>query len=58
MHIGEVAAATAGDGDLLANSVLMFDQDSASAAPAGFDGAHHSRSAGSDDKDVEINHAL
>jgi hypothetical protein len=53
VQVGEVAAASAGDEDLLARPLgALEDRDTASAA-AGFDGGHEARSATAEDEDIE-----
>ncbi|MCY1234777.1 hypothetical protein D9M72_473680 [compost metagenome] len=52
MDIGEVAATTAGDADLLAGCLGMVEHSRAAAALARFDGAHHARSTGADDDHI------
>jgi hypothetical protein len=45
VEVGEVAAATAGDEDLLAGAFGVVEEDDASAALSGFESAHHSGAA-------------
>ena len=45
VDVGEVAAAAAGDQDLLADALGVVEQDDAPSAPPGLDGAHHARRA-------------
>ena len=52
VQVGEIAAASAGDQDFLADSVGAFEQQYAASAPAGFHGAHQAGSAGSENDDV------
>ena len=47
--VREVAAAAAGDADLLADDGVVLDQENAAAALAGLRRAHHARGAGADD---------
>ena len=54
VEVGEVAAAAAGDEDLLAGAVGVFEDEDAAAAAAGFDGAHEAGGAGAEDEDVEV----
>ena len=54
MNVGEVAAASAGDEDLLPNAIGVIEQRDAAAAPAGLNGAHKSRGACADDDRVEV----
>ena len=52
--VGEVAAAAAGDADLLADRVVVLDQQHAASALPGRRRAHHAGGAGADDDDVEV----
>ncbi len=54
VDVGEVAAASAGDEDLLAGARGALKNGYAAAAAAGFDGAHESGGACSEDKGVEV----
>ena len=54
VEVGEVAAASAGDEDLLAGAVGVFEDQDAAAAASGFDGAHEAGSAGAEDEDVDF----
>ena len=56
MEVGEVAAAAAGDEDLLAGAVGVFEDEGAAAAAAGLDGAHEAGGAGAEDEDVDFGH--
>ena len=57
MQVGEVAAASAGDEDLLANAFGVFQHGDARAALAGLDGAHQSgRASAEDDRVIVMNH--
>jgi hypothetical protein len=49
VEVGEVAAASAGDEDLFADAVGVVEDEGASAASAGFDGAHESGGSGAED---------
>ena len=51
--VGEVAAAAAGDQDLLADAVGVLDHQHAPAALAGGDRAHQAGGAAADDQRVE-----
>ncbi len=53
MQVGEIAAAAAGDEDLLANAIGMFEHRHAPSALAGFDGAHQPRGSGAEHDDIE-----
>jgi hypothetical protein len=53
VNIGEVAAASAGDEDLLAGLFGVVEEQDAASAAAGFDGAHEAGGARSEDDDVE-----
>jgi hypothetical protein len=52
MQTREIAASAAGDQDLLAKAVRVFQKQNAAAPLAGFDGTHQSRRAGSEDNCV------
>ena len=52
--IGEVAAAPAGDADLLGKPGGVIHQQHAASALAGGGGAHHAGGAGADDHDIEM----
>ncbi len=57
MQVGEVAAASAGDEDLLADAVGVFEQGDAASAVAGGEGAHQTGGAGAeDDRVVGVGH--
>jgi hypothetical protein len=56
MEVGEVAAAAAGDEDFLAGAVGVFEHECAAAAASGFDGAHQTGAAGSEDENVYFGH--
>ena len=52
MYVGEIAAAAAGDKDLLADAVGMIeDEDTAATLTCG-DGSHETRSSRAEDEDV------
>ena len=52
-QIGEVATAAAGNADLLAQLVVVLDQEHAATALPRRRGAHHARGTGTHDNDVE-----
>jgi hypothetical protein len=52
VQIGEIAAAAAGDQNLLSNSIRAFKQQNATPSLPSFNGAHQASSAGSEDDDV------
>ena len=54
VDVGEVTAPAAGDEDLAAGAVAVFEQEDAVAAASGLEGAHHSRCACAEDDDVEV----
>ncbi len=54
MDVGEVAAASAGDEDFLADAVGVFEDGDATAELARFDGAQQAGCAAADDQDVEF----
>lgn len=54
VEVGEVAPASAGDEDFLAGEVCVVEQGDAAAATSGFDGAHQTGGACSDDEDVDL----
>ncbi len=54
MDVGEVAAASAGDEDFLADAVGVFEDGDATAALGGFDGAEQAGGAGADYQNVEL----
>jgi hypothetical protein len=58
VEVGEVAAASAGDEDFLAGAVGLFEDESATAAASGFDGAHQARGACSEDEDVDFGEGI
>ena len=49
VNVGEIAAAAAGDENLFADAVGMFDHSDAAAAFAGFDGTEKACGAGAED---------
>jgi len=53
VEVGEVAAAATGDQNFLSQSVGMFEHGDAAGALAGFDGAHQSSRATSEDDCIE-----
>jgi hypothetical protein len=53
VQVGEVAAAAAGDKDLLAGLVTALEYRNAAAAAAGFNGGHEARGASAEDENVE-----
>ena len=53
MQIGEIAASAAGDQDLLAQPVGVFEYGDAAAALAGLDGAHQASRAAAENQCVE-----
>jgi hypothetical protein len=53
VQVGEVAAAAAGDADLLGELGGVVDDQHAAPALAGFGGAHHAGGAGADHDHVE-----
>lgn len=57
VHIGEIAAAAAGDGDLLADLFGVFEYDYAAPAFAGLDRAEQTRCAAADNNHVCPMHA-
>ena len=54
VNVGEVAAASAGDEDFLADAVGVFKDGDATATLAGLDGAQQTGSATADDQNVEF----
>ena len=52
MQVGEIAAASARDQNLLANSICAFQHQHAPATLAGFNGTHQARSTGSENDSV------
>src|SRR5271157_2278026 len=52
VQVGEIAAAAAGDKDLLPDSIGALEQETATAALPGFDGTHQTGSARSENDDV------
>ena len=58
MDVGEVAAASAGDEDLLAGAIGELDDENAAAAAAGVDGAHEAGGSCAEDEDVRFGHVL
>jgi hypothetical protein len=52
VEVGEIAAAAAGDEDLLADAVGMIEDEDAAATLTCGDGGHEARCAGTKDKDV------
>jgi hypothetical protein len=53
MNIGEIAASATGDENFLAESVRTFEHRNAPAAFAGFDCAHQSRRASTENESIE-----
>jgi len=53
MQIGEIAASTAGDENFLSQAVGAFEHGHATAALAGFDGAHQACCASAEDECIE-----
>ncbi len=53
VEVGEIAAAAAGDENLLAQTVGVFEQGDAPAALAGLDGAHQACRAAAENECVE-----
>ena len=53
MKVGEVAASAAGDQNLLAQPVGVFEHGDAAAALTGFDGAHQAGCATTEDECIE-----
>ena len=51
--VGEIAAPAAGNTDLLAEFVIVLDQQNATAALPGLRGAHHACRTGADHDDIE-----
>jgi hypothetical protein len=56
MHVGEIAAAAAGDQNLLADTFGAFEDNNAAATLSRFDAAHQPGSATSKDDDVVLIH--
>ena len=54
MDVGEVAAASAGDEDFLADAVGVFEDSNAAATLGGFEGAEEAGCAAADYQDVEL----
>ena len=54
VEVGEVAAAAAGDENLLAQAVGVFEHGDAASALAGLDGAHQARCAAAENQCVEV----
>src|SRR5438477_9756969 len=54
MKIGEIAAAAAGNEDLLSDPIGVLEHNHAPASPPGFDGAHQSGGAGACYDDIEL----
>ena len=54
IRVGEVAATSAGDTDLLADDVIVLDQQHAASALACDRRAHHAGGTGADDDDIEM----
>jgi hypothetical protein len=54
INIGEVAAASAGDEDFFADFFGVFQEEDATVALAGLDGAEEAGGAGTEDDDVEV----
>jgi hypothetical protein len=52
VQVGEVAAASTGDQDLLADPAGMFEQQNTAATAAGFDGAEETRGAGAHNQNI------
>src|SRR5580658_11380667 len=52
VEVGEIAAAAAGDQNLLADAIRAFQYQHTAATLAGFDGTHQPGSAGSENDDV------
>jgi len=53
MEVGEIAASAAGDQDFLSQAIGMLQDCDVAAALAGFDGAHQSRRAATENKCIE-----
>jgi hypothetical protein len=53
VEVGEVAAASAGDEDLLAGLFGVVEEEDAAIAATGLDGAQETSSAGTEDDDVD-----
>ena len=53
MQIGEIAAATSGNENLLSNALGMLQHRDAPSAFGGFDGAHQPRGAGAENYDIK-----
>jgi hypothetical protein len=59
MKVGEIAASAAGDQDFLAQAIRVFEHGDAAAALAGFDSAHESCGASSENECIEgMGHGL
>ncbi len=54
VQVGEVAAASAGDQDLLARPLRALQHRDTASAAARFDRGHQARGAGAEDEDIEI----
>jgi hypothetical protein len=54
VEVGEIAAASAGDEDLLAETVGVFEDCDAASALAGFDGTHQTCRAAAENQCVEM----
>ncbi len=54
VQIGEIAAAAAGDQDLLPDSIRAFEHQHTASALAGFDGTHQPGSTASENDDVIV----
>ena len=54
VQVGEVAAASAGDQDLLARPIRALQHRDTASAAARFDRGHQARGAGAEDEDIEI----
>ena len=55
MNVGEIAAAAAGNTDLLTDAVVVFDYEDRPPSFAGFYGAHKPGRTGAYDDDIFIN---
>jgi len=53
VKVGEIAASAAGDQDFLSEAIGVFEDGDAAAALAGFDGAHQSGRAASENECIE-----
>jgi hypothetical protein len=53
MKVGEIAPAAAGDQDLFADAIRVFEDSDAAAAFSGFDGAQQSRCPATKNKHIE-----